>query len=274
MIRHRHILQLEVRHHGRTGAAQTGVVHHGLVRDRGEEADALLLADVQLLALLIDDHMADDRPSCCGMLHACAIRADSLPQASHSVCAVRDRAEHGAGEHERSPLSTGGIRRVLGQIDVTEDQIIRIGRICQTSVGGRVVRLRTISTHAVIPGAGLISVHFRMTYRQRIVIVGGSSIAQGIRIGKIGVTGVFSGRRAIYPVVARESLPGAGLRDLVDTANNLLAGTNRTQLLLVADQDVGLAVDLLGDLTLKVTAAKRRRGDLHIGLRRRLIRRI
>ena len=35
-----------------------------------------------------------------------------------------------------------------------------------------------------------------------------------------------------------------------------------------------LAVDLLGDLTLKVTAAKRRRGDLHIGLRRRLIRRI
>ena len=35
-----------------------------------------------------------------------------------------------------------------------------------------------------------------------------------------------------------------------------------------------LAVDLLGDLTLKITAAKRRRGDLHIGLRRRLIRRI
>ena len=35
-----------------------------------------------------------------------------------------------------------------------------------------------------------------------------------------------------------------------------------------------LAVDLLGDLTLKVTAAKRRRGNLHIGLRRRLIRRI
>ena len=132
--------------------------------------------------------------------------------------------------------------------------------------------MRTISTHAVIPGAGLISVHFRMTYRQRIVIVGGISIAQGIRIGKIGVTGVFSGRRAIYPVVAKESLPGAGLRDLVDTANNLLAGTNRTQLLLVADQDVGLAVDLLGDLTFKVTAAKRRRGDLHIGLRRRLIR--
>ena len=56
-------------------------------------------------------------------------------------------------------------------------------------------------------------------------------------------------------MVAKESLPGAGLRDLVDTANNLLAGTNRTQLLLVADQDVGLAVDLLGDLTFKVTAA-------------------
>ena len=30
-----------------------------------------------------------------------------------------------------------------------------------------------------------------------------------------------------------------------------------------------LAVNLLGGLTLKVTAAKRRRGDLHIGLRRR-----
>ena len=35
-----------------------------------------------------------------------------------------------------------------------------------------------------------------------------------------------------------------------------------------------LAVNLLGGLTLKVTAAKHRRGDLHIGLRRRLIRRI
>ena len=66
----------------------------------------------------------------------------------------------------------------------------------------------------------------------------------------------------------------ASLRDLVDAANNLLARTNRTQLLLVTNQDVGLAVDLLGDLTLKVTAAKRRHGDLHIGLRRRLIRRI
>ena len=66
----------------------------------------------------------------------------------------------------------------------------------------------------------------------------------------------------------------ASLLDLVDAANNLLARTNRTQLLLVTNQDVGLAVDLLGDLTLKVTAAKRRRGDLHIGLRRRLIRRI
>ena len=66
----------------------------------------------------------------------------------------------------------------------------------------------------------------------------------------------------------------ASLRDLVDAANNLLARTNRTQLLLVTNQDVGLAVDLLGDLTLKVTAAKRSRGDLHIGLRRRLIRRI
>ena len=66
----------------------------------------------------------------------------------------------------------------------------------------------------------------------------------------------------------------ASLRDLVDAANNLLARTNRTQLLLVTNQDVGLAVDLLGDLPLKVTAAKRRRGDLHIGLRRRLIRRI
>ena len=66
----------------------------------------------------------------------------------------------------------------------------------------------------------------------------------------------------------------ASLRDLVDAANNLLARTNRTQLLLVTNQDVGLAVDLLGGLTLKVTAAKRRRGDLHIGLRRRLIHRI
>ena len=66
----------------------------------------------------------------------------------------------------------------------------------------------------------------------------------------------------------------ASLRDLVDAANNLLARTNRTQLLLVTNQDVGLAVDLLRGLTLKVTAAKRRRGDLHIGLRRRLIRRI
>ena len=66
----------------------------------------------------------------------------------------------------------------------------------------------------------------------------------------------------------------ASLRDLVDAANNLLAGTNRTQLLLVANQNVGLAVDFLGDLAFKVTAAKRRRGDLHIGLRRRLIRRI
>ena len=64
----------------------------------------------------------------------------------------------------------------------------------------------------------------------------------------------------------------ASLRDLVDAANNLLAGTNRTQLLLVTNQDVGLAVDFLGDLAFKVTAAKRRRGDLHIGLRRRLIR--
>ena len=208
------------------------------------------------------------------MLHACAIGADSLPQASHSVCAVGDRAEHGAGEHKWSPLGVVGIGRVLGQVDVTEDQIIRIGRIGQAGVGGRVVRLRTISIHAVIPGAGLTSVHFRITYRQRIVIVGGISIAQDIRIGKIGVTGVFSGRRAIYPVVAKESLPGADLRDLVDTANNLLAGTNRTQLLLVANQNVGLAVDFLGDLAFKVTAAKRRRGDLHIGLRRRLIRRI
>lgn len=43
----------------------------------------------------------------------------------------------------------------------------------------------------------------------------------------------------------------ASLRDLVDAANNLLARTNRTQLLLVTNQDVGLAVDLLGDLTSK-----------------------
>ena len=64
----------------------------------------------------------------------------------------------------------------------------------------------------------------------------------------------------------------ASLRDLVDAANNLLVRTNRTQLLLITNQDVGLTVDLLGDLTLKVTAVKRRRGDLHIGLRRRLIR--
>ena len=154
MIRHRHILQLEVRHHGRTGAAQTVAVHHGLVRDRGEEADALLLADVQLLARLIDDHMADDRPSCCGMLHACAIGADSLPQASHSVCAVGDRAEHGAGEHERSPLGVVGICRVLGQVDVTEDQVVGVCGIGQAGVGSGVVRLRAISTHAVILGAG------------------------------------------------------------------------------------------------------------------------
>ena len=210
--------------------------------------------------------MADDRPSCCGMLHACAIDADSIPQASHSVCAVGDRAEHGAGEHEWSPLGVVGIGRVLGQVDVTEDQIIRIGRIGQAGVGGRVVRLRAISTHAVILGACLAGVQCCSAYSQSIVMIGGIGIAQGVRTGKIGVAGVFSGRRAIYPVGAV-----AGLRDLVDTADDLLAGTNRTQLLLVTDQNVGLAVDLLGDLTLKVTAAERRRGDLHIGLRRRLI---
>ena len=106
-------------------------------------------------------------------------------------------------------------------------------------------------------------------------MVGGSNIAQIIRTGEIGVTGVFGRRRAVvHPLILAESLSRASLRDLVDAANNLLARTNRTQLLLVTNQDVGLAVDLLGDLTLKVTAAKRRRGDLHIGLRRRLIRRI
>ena len=105
-------------------------------------------------------------------------------------------------------------------------------------------------------------------------MVGGISIAQSIRIGEIGVTGVFGRRRAVHPLIIEGSLLRASLRDLVDAANNLLARTNRTQLLLVTNQDVGLAVDLLGDLTLKVTAAKRRRGDLHIGLRRRLIRRI
>ena len=89
------------------------------------------------------------------------------------------------------------------------------------------------------------------------------------------LNGVFGRRRAVvHPLILAESLSRASLLDLVDAANNLLARTNRTQLLLVTNQDVGLAVDLLGDLTLKVTAAKRRRGDLHIGLRRRLIRRI
>lgn len=98
MIRHRHILQLEVRHYGRTGAAQTVAVHHGLVRDRGEEADALLLADIQLVAFdirdhifLIDDHMADDRPSCGSVNHACAIGTNSLPQAGCGVAVIGDR---------------------------------------------------------------------------------------------------------------------------------------------------------------------------------------
>ena len=105
-------------------------------------------------------------------------------------------------------------------------------------------------------------------------MVGGSNIAQIIRTGEIGVTGVFGRRRAVHPLIIEGPLSRTSLLDLVDAANNLLARTNRTQLLLVTNQDVGLAVDLLGDLTLKVTAAKRRRGDLHIGLRRRLIRHI
>ena len=163
MIRHRHILQLEVRHHGRTGAAQTVAVHHGLVRDRGEEADALLLADIQLVTfdirdhiLLIDDHMADDRPSCESVNHAFAIDTNSLPQAGCGVAVIGDRTEHSAREHERSPLGVVGICRVLGQVDVTEDQVVGVG-VCgigQAGVGSGVVRLRAISTHAVILGAG------------------------------------------------------------------------------------------------------------------------
>ena len=187
MIRHRHILQLEVRHHGRTGAAQTVAVHHGLVRDRGEEADALLLSDIQLVAFdirdhifLIDDHMADDRPSCGSVNHACAIGTNSLPQAGCGVAVIGDRTEHSAGEHERSPLGVVGICRVLGQVDVTEDQVVGVCGIGQAGVGSGVVRLRAISTHAVILGAGITSVHFRTTYRQRLVIVGGISIAQSI----------------------------------------------------------------------------------------------
>ena len=158
MIRHRHILQLEVRHHGRTGAAQTVAVHHGLVRDRGEEADALLLADIQLVTFdirdhifLIDDHMADDRPSCGSVNHACAIGTNSLPQAGCGVAVIGDRTEHSAGEHERSPLG-------LGQVDVTEDQVVGVCGIGQAGVGSGVVRLRAISTHAVILGAGLSDV--------------------------------------------------------------------------------------------------------------------
>ena len=164
MIRHRHILQLEVRHHGRTGAAQTVAVHHGLVRDRGEEADALLLADIQLVAFdirdhifLIDDHMADDRPSCGSVNHACAIGTNSLPQAGCGVAVIGDRTEHSAGEHERSPLGVVGICRVLGQVDVTEDQVVGVCGIGQAGVGSGVVRLRAISTHAVILGAGLFA---------------------------------------------------------------------------------------------------------------------
>ena len=166
MIRHRHILQLEVRHHGRTVADQktfvVHLVHRGLVRDRGEEADALLLADIQLVAFdirdhifLIDDHMADDRPSCCSVNHACAIGTNSLPQAGCGVAVIGDRTEHSAGEHERSPLSVVGICRVLGQVDVTEDQVVGVCGIGH-GVGSGVVRLRAISTHAVILGAGLV----------------------------------------------------------------------------------------------------------------------
>ena len=114
------------------------------------------------------------------MLHACAIGADSLPQASHSVCAVGDRAEHGAGEHEWSPLGVVGICRVLGQVDVTEDQIILIGRIGQAGVGSGVVRLRAISTHAVILGAGPSDVCCYASQQWTVVVVGGISIAQGI----------------------------------------------------------------------------------------------
>ena len=65
----------------------------------------LLLADIQLVAFdirdhifLIGDHMADDRPSCSSVDHACAIGTNSLPQAGFGVAVVGDHAEHGAGE--------------------------------------------------------------------------------------------------------------------------------------------------------------------------------
>ena len=98
--------------------------------------------------------MADDRPSCGSVNHACAIGTNSLPQAGCGVAVIGDRTEHSAGEHERSPLSVVGICRVLGQVDVTENQVVGVCGIGQAGVGSGVVLLRAISTHAVILGAG------------------------------------------------------------------------------------------------------------------------
>ena len=102
--------------------------------------------------------MADDRPSCGSVNHACAIGTNSLPQAGCGVAVIGDRTEHSAGEHERSPLGVVGICRVLGQVDVTEDQVVGVCGIGQAGVGSGVVRLCAISTHAVILGAGLSDV--------------------------------------------------------------------------------------------------------------------
>ena len=78
--------------------------------------------------------------------------------------------------------------------------------------------------------------------------------------GKVRVTRVNLGFGAldIDPAAFNQARLPVLLRDLPDRTCDLLARAYRAQLLLVANQDIGLAVDGFGDLALEVAAGELR----------------
>lgn len=231
-----------------------------LMRNGTKESDACVAGDIELASL--SDVYIGDHGALGGVVGGDAVGANAAPERADGCRRVlrgRD-AEHGAGEHERGPGGVAGIRGVLREVDVSENDVVGIGGVSLAS--DRVVTSGDLVAFVIdghIAVASLAGLDRNGAVISRSIVVAERCVGREIRVT---VVDERLGGRIVLPAIPGNAQQGArllaNLGDTPNGADDLLVATDRTELLLGADEDVGLAVDGLGYLALEVAAGELR----------------